>query len=167
MKFVNAWRCNECDREIGSVENHAKSYSRHTYTQILRPEGRRSINKEFYTTSDLDESFTTSSEFKTKLRMLRGSNLQDGKYRVSWFCEYYQADKKEQTKIRFYCDDSIESEIISVVASKTWQPTSGFIFIDLEGSDKSFELKWATTAENKQNASAGIRRATFEFRRIS
>lgn len=167
MKFKSVWHCNECDIEINSLEAHYKEHPDHTYIKILRPEGKKTPRKEFDMINSMDESFTTSTNFQTKLEMLKGPNLPNGQYKLHWNCEYYQSSTKERTIVRLYNNSKIEYEVISNKDNEAWQTASGAVFVDLVGENMNFKLVWATTNKNDENAVAGIRNAVFEFRRIA
>jgi hypothetical protein len=164
MKFVNIWWCNECDAEVDSIDKHAELYPRHTYTQRIRPKGRKSFSKEYDMVISESTLFTTSTDFVDALKVPKGSKVQRGTYKVNWYCEYYQVSPNARSVIIIYDGELERMRVESPGNVGRWMPASGFFTVDLDGYDKNISIKYKTT---NSNYSAGIRNARLEFWRLS
>lgn len=164
MNFVHIWWCNECDEEIGKIEDHYALHPRHTYTQRVRPKGRKSFSKEYDSVISEKSLFTTSTEFSSALIMLKGAGVPHGTYRINWYCEYYQVSPNARSIIILHDGDSERMRVESPGNVGRWMPASGFFTVDLNGEDKNITIQYKTT---NSNYSAGIRNARLEFWRLS
>lgn len=164
MDFVNIWWCNECDKEVGSIEAHAKLNPRHTYTQRVRPKGRKSFSKEYDSLISESSLFTTSTDFVEAIKMPKGTKVARGSYRINWYCEYYQVSPNARTVIIVDDGEQERMRVESPGNVGRWMPASGFFTLDLDGYDKNITIKYKTT---NSNYSAGIRNARLEIWRLN
>ena len=161
MKPIYIWWCNECLMEVDPKEHYNK-FPRHSYTQRIRFSGVQIPPVGNDLIELLDPMFTTSTEFKTALRMNKGEGLMPGQYRLDWYCEIYQDNVDELTESRIFDGHKDLMHVDTANIEDIWVQVSGFTYINLN-SNRVFELQWRSTGDG---ASAGIRNARLEFRRV-
>ena len=162
MKAVMAWRCNECGKEV-FPEEHYRSFPRHSYTKIMRfgdvqtpPTGQGFV-------SQYDETYTTLTNYKTIINIERGPNLMPGSYRVDWSCEIFQDVDGEKTSVRLYDGDSVLMESDTAGMADRWISAAGFKYMELNNQNRNYQLQLKSSSDT---ATAGIRNAVIEFRRV-
>ena len=163
MKLINIWWCRECDMEITDTLSHAQANPNHTYIQMMRTNIRNAYGLFRDSEESLDEEYTTSSDFKTKLKMVKGPNLPPGTYKIEWYCEVDSNLDEAYTEFRVYQDQKILSDV-DCYDTNTWLPCSGFAYINFNNDNKVFEMKWRSS---DGRSTAGIRNARFTFWRLT
>ena len=163
MKRRMVWRCNECGKEV-IPEDHFKSFPRHSYTHIMRLGNVQTPPSDNEFVSKYDEVYTTLTDYKTILNMVKGPGLMPGFYRVDWSCEVYQSVDDEKSTVRLYDGTDVLMEADTAGISGTWISVAGFKYIKLNNQNRNYQLQIKTSSDT---GTAGIRNSVIEFRRVN